>query len=115
MYSFSAFHFKTLSFLPFFLQVKAKSKIKVLKNEKVDETLTSACPVADGNGCSEVNGVPDTKLDGVAGTTESHEQPLKKLKSVIDENCSSAEANSGGLALIPIVHLFIYFFYLLLF
>lgn len=97
------------------MQVKAKSKIKVLENEKVDETVTSACHVTDGNGCSEANGVPDTKLDGVAGTIESHEQPLKKQKSVIDENCSSAEANNGGLAFIPIVHLFICFFYLLLF
>lgn len=88
----------------------------MLGDEKDDETVvTSACHVADGNGCSEVNKVPDAKLDGVDGTIESDEQPPKKLKSVIDENCSSAEANNGGLAFIPIVHLFIYFFYLLFF
>jgi tRNA-dihydrouridine synthase 3 len=98
-----------------FLQVKVKPKIKVLEDEKDDETVTSTCHVTDGNGCSEANKVPDTKLDCVDGTIESDEQPLKKLKSVVDENCSSAEANNGGLAFIPIVHFFIYFFYLLLF
>lgn len=78
------------------LLVKGRSKIKMLGDEKDDETVvTSACHVADGNGCSEVNKVPDAKLDGVDGTIESDEQPPKKLKSVIDENCSSAEANNG--------------------
>ncbi|XP_062177493.1 tRNA-dihydrouridine(47) synthase [NAD(P)(+)]-like [Alnus glutinosa] len=77
------------------LLVKVKPKIKVLEDEKDDETVTSTCHVTDGNGCSEANKVPDTKLDCVDGTIESDEQPLKKLKSVVDENCSSAEANNG--------------------
>ncbi len=94
------------------LQGKAKSKMIISKATKEDETVPSTCHVTDGNGCSEVNGDLDTKLEsaevpeenGVDKKFDSDERPLKKAKSVDEENCSSAKANNGGLAFIPIVH-----------
>jgi tRNA-dihydrouridine synthase 3 len=85
------------------LMGKAKSKMIISKATKEDETVPSTCHVTDGNGCSEVNGDLDTKLEsaevpeenGVDKKFDSDERPLKKAKSVDEENCSSAKANNG--------------------
>lgn len=95
-------------------QGKAKSKIKSLEVEKDDETVPNTCHEADENGCREIKNDSEAKLesavlpgeDSVDGTSEIDEQPLKKQKSVICENLSFIEAKNGGLAIIPIVHLF---------
>ena len=100
------------------LQGKAKSKTKIVEEKEEDETVPGTCHVTDGNGVSEVNGDLDTKLESAEVPEEddldikvgSDEPPMKKPKSVLEENGSSAKANNGGLAFISIVCLFIHLF-----
>lgn len=96
-----------------------KSKTKIVEEKEEDETVPGTCHVTtDGNGVSEVNGDLDTKLESAEVPEEddldikigSDEPPMKKPKSVIEENGSSAKASNGGLAFISIVCLFIHLF-----
>lgn len=82
---------------------KAKSKTKIVEEKEEDETVPGTCHVTDGNGVSEVNGDLDTKLESAEVPEEddldikvgSDEPPMKKPKSVIEENGNSAKANNG--------------------